>query len=129
MSEDCIEYNNTEEKLELEDLLKDIEVKLNGHNHEIACQELAQIWETYQDVFLNDSTLHDYYTELQDYCYKTPEEKLEDLLKDIQTKLNGDNHEIACQELAQIWETHQDVFLNDSTLSNYYRELQNHCNT
>jgi hypothetical protein len=59
--------------------------------------------------------------------YKTPQEKLEDLLKEIEADLDADNQEVACEQLSKIGEQYQAFVQSVSTLYQKYLTLQRRC--
>lgn len=65
---------------------------------------------------------------LQDFNnYKTPQEKLEDLLKEIEADLNANKQDIACEQLSKIGKQYEDLLQGVSTLYEQYLTLQRRC--
>jgi outer membrane protein assembly factor BamD (BamD/ComL family) len=59
--------------------------------------------------------------------YKTPQEKLEELLQEIESDLNANNHDVACEQLSKIGEQHQALLESVSNLYHKFLTLQRRC--
>jgi hypothetical protein len=64
----------------------------------------------------------------QDFSnYKTPQEKLEELLQKIEVDLNSNNQDVACEQLSKIGQQQQNLLHSVSSLYQIYLNLISRC--
>lgn len=57
----------------------------------------------------------------------TPQEEIEELLRDMENDLNNGKHEVVCEQLPEIWSSYQNVIQGVASLYSRYMELYRRC--